>query len=77
AFFVNTDMNLPKVTGTTINMKISFTSPIDIGYFDNVPFNPFIISNLRRGFEVHLPGQLPTALADKTQFGQGIDATNT
>lgn len=77
AYFVNTDMALPKVTGTTINMKLSFNSPIAISNFNSVPFNPFIISNLRRGFEVHLPGQLPTALADKTQFGQGIDATNT
>ncbi|MEN9598476.1 MAG: hypothetical protein RL596_787 [Bacteroidota bacterium] len=76
AFFVNTDMALPRVNGTQVNMKITFTSPIAIANFTSVPFNPFIISDLRRGYEIHLPGQIPTSLADKTLLGQGIDATN-
>jgi LruC domain-containing protein len=75
AFFINTKLDMPKVTGDTIKMKISFTSPISLSDFGAAPFNPFLISDLRRGYEVHLPMQKPTSLADLTLFGKGVDAS--
>ena len=38
--------------------------------------NPFLISNQKRGAEVHLPGYKPTKLADLSLLGQGNDASN-
>lgn len=73
---INTDMSLAKVQGDTTKLKISFTSPLSMASFGIAPFNPFIICDKKRGFEVHLPGMLPTDLIDKTQFGKGVDNTN-
>lgn len=42
----------------------------EIGYEN---FNPFLIANQRRGYEVHLPGKQPTSLADKSLFGTSDD----
>jgi LruC domain-containing protein len=75
AFFVNTKMDMPKVTGDTVKVRVNFTSPISVASFGTAPFNPFLISDLRRGYEVHLPMQRPTSLADVTQFGKGVDGT--
>lgn len=75
AYFINTNMNHAKAVGETVNVAITFTSPISLANFGTAPFNPFLISNLRRGFEVHLPGQLPTSLVDATQFGKGVDGS--
>nr|MBI1232073.1 LruC domain-containing protein [Cytophagales bacterium] len=36
-------------------------------------FNPFLIANQRRGYEVHLPGKQSTALADHSLFGSSDD----
>jgi LruC domain-containing protein len=76
AYFVNTTMDLPKTTGETASLFISFVSPISTSTLGAAPFNPFLISNSRRGMEVHLPGTLPTDLADLTKLGINDDATN-
>ena len=72
--FVNTDMSLAKVTGDTSHIDILLTSPQ--ASFDPATINPFLISNKRRSYEVHLPGFAPTSLADKTLLGTGDDASN-
>ncbi len=72
--FVNTDNNLPKVSGDTISIKVVLGTPqsnIDYG-----SFNPFLISNQRRGSEVHLPNFKPTSLADAALIGTNADASN-
>jgi len=76
AAIVNTDMSKSKVTGDTAKIYLSFTTPISAATFGSAPFNPFLISNARRGYEVHLPGQLPTSLANTTLFSTYQDATN-
>jgi len=76
AYFVNTTLDQPKVTGSTASLFISFTTPIPSSKLGSSPFNPFLISNARRGMEVHLPGTMPTDLADLTQLGKNDDATN-
>ncbi len=74
ANFVNTDNNLAKVAGDTTRLLITLVSPISS--VDPASFNPFLISNKRRGYEVHLPGFAPTNLADKTLLGTNNDASN-
>ncbi|MBN9297675.1 MAG: LruC domain-containing protein [Filimonas sp.] len=75
AYFINTKNELPKVTGDTAKMYVQFTSPISTSTLGTAPFNPFLISNLRRGYEVHLPGNLPTDKATTTLFGTDDDAS--
>lgn len=70
------DNNKLLINGTstgldTLNMTISF-APTIIGNISSVfPFNPFLISNGRRGYEVHLSGSSPTLLATSSLFGTG------
>jgi len=72
--FVNTDMTLPKVLGDTSHIDILLSSPQVA--FDPATIDPFLISNQRRGYEIHLPGFAPTSLADKSLFGAGDDASS-
>ena len=74
ASFVNTDMSLNKVSGDTSHLLITTVSPV--AGVDPATFNPFLISNKRRGYEVHLPGFAPTSLADKALLGTNSDASN-
>ncbi|MFD2873378.1 LruC domain-containing protein [Mucilaginibacter ximonensis] len=76
SFFVNTMNSKDKVTGTTASVTVNFTSPVDASSLQASAFNPFLISNLRRGYEVHLPGYLPTDKADTKYFGTDDDKTS-
>ena len=71
--YINTDPSLPKVKGDTSHIDILLASPQSS--VDPAAFNPFLISNNRRGYEIHLPGFAPTSLADKTLLGTGDDAS--
>jgi LruC domain-containing protein len=73
---INTDMSKPKITGDTAHIYVQFTSPISTANFGNAPFNPFAIKNHSRSYEMHLPGNLPTDLADKSLLGTKQDGTN-
>jgi LruC domain-containing protein len=70
---VNTTIGQPYVAPQTINIEVSFVEPasqVDIG---PIPFNPFIISNMERGREIHLPDMRPTDLIDDALLGSGSD----
>jgi LruC domain-containing protein len=69
-------MSKPKITGDTAHIYVQFTSPISTANFGNAPFNPFAIKNHSRSYEMHLPGNLPTDLADKSLLGTKQDGTN-
>jgi LruC domain-containing protein len=73
---LNTDMSKAKITGDTAHIYLQFNSPISKASFGNAPFNPFAIKNHSRSYEVHLPGNLPTDLADKSLLGTKQDGTN-
>jgi len=75
AFFVNTLSTKPKVTGTTASVLITLTSPIAQSTLTPSAFNPFLISNQRRGYEVHLAGYVPTDKATTKLFGTGDDSS--
>lgn len=48
---------------------------ISLGADFTAPFNPFIIANQKRGYEIHLPGKIPTKLADSSIFQTEDDNT--
>jgi LruC domain-containing protein len=76
ASILNTDMAKAKINGDTSHIYLQFNTPISQLSLGSAPFNPFVISNKRRTYEVHLPGQLPTDLADKSLLGTLQDASN-
>jgi LruC domain-containing protein len=73
AYFINTDPSMAKVTGDTAKVHIVFTSAISTSTLGTAPFNPFIISNERRGYEIHLPNYVPTDLVNTALFGTADD----
>ncbi len=75
SFIVNTDKTKDKISGDTSRISIVFTAPISTATLGTIPFNPFLISNMRRTYEVHLPGTTPTNKADANLLGTGEDAS--
>jgi LruC domain-containing protein len=75
AFFINTLTTKDKVTSSTAAIDINFSSPIAASTLTVSSFNPFLISNLRRGYEAHLPGYAPTDKANTALFGTGDDSS--
>jgi LruC domain-containing protein len=76
AYFVNTLLEKDKVRAKTITVILNFTAPLDRGELNVSDFNPFLIANLKRDFEVHLPGYKPTDKADKKLLGSGDDISD-
>ena len=73
---INTTPGKPKLESPIVTISISLTAPISDEYTGMVPFNPFMISNLERGREVHLMNQPPTDLAAASWFNTGADNSN-
>ena len=63
-------------TGPEIVMFRSREDPVRLKDLTMENFNPFLIVNQKRSVEVHLPGKLPTAHADKSLFGTKDDNSN-
>ncbi len=73
---INTTQGAPHVSPATIVLHIVYTpGTYDAELLDIEHFNPFIIVNMNRGREVHLPDYVPTSLADKTLFGTSHDTS--
>jgi len=57
----------------TVHINLHFSVPqsqMDVG---TPPYNPFLIKDMNRGIEVHMPDRIPTSLADPAYFGSGDD----
>lgn len=76
ASFINTDPSETYVEPIEFEVVVQFTNPIAPESIGEAPFNPFIFSSYDRGIELHLAGNMPTTLADKTVFGTASDATD-
>ncbi|TKK65227.1 LruC domain-containing protein [Ilyomonas limi] len=63
--------------GDTAHVYIGFTTPLTSTELAAGTYNPFLISNQRRGYEVHLAGLKPTDKADKTLLGTMQDNSST
>jgi len=72
--FANTQAGCSAVAVVPFHLEVSFKSPLSADLFAS-PYNPFIYATARRGQEVHLPGKAPTAKADSSLFGTGVDKT--
>ncbi len=75
SFFVNTLASKSKVTGTVSSVLVTLASPIAQSNITIASLNPFLISNERRSYEIHLPGYAPTNLANTSLFSTGDDAS--
>ncbi len=75
-YYVNTEPGSPVIASDTVRLAVRFVAGIPQNTLGVAPFNPFIISNKRRGFEIHLPDKPPTALADASLFNTGQDRSN-
>ena len=74
--FINTEKDKPQMLGDTVHVSLKFSSPQLMTAIGTAPFNPFLISNQRRGYEIHLPGFAPTQKADVNLFGTKADKSN-
>lgn len=73
---INTTLGAPYVSPVTIVLHIVYTpGTYDLDLLDIEHFNPFIMVNMIRGREVHLPDYAPTSLADQTLFGTSHDTS--
>ena len=71
----NTRADQDFIVPDTITVDITMVAPVPVDEFGIAPFNPFIIINMNRGKEVHLPDYAPTDLVDESFFGQSFDDT--
>lgn len=70
---VNTIPTLPWVQPVTIDLLITLAQPVALSQMGLPPYNPFIFTNQRRGYEIHLPDRAPTSLANINLFGTSHD----
>jgi len=75
SYFVNVYPNKQTVTPKTATVTVTFAAPVAASSLQVSTFNPFLISNLRRGYEIHLPGFAPTDKADPKLFGTADDSS--
>ena len=76
AYFVNVLNSKDKVTnGATASVLVTLASPVAQSTLTMTTINPFLISNSRRGYEVHLSGYLPTDKADTKLFATDDDTS--
>ena len=71
--FTNVIDGAAYMNGDTAHVYVGFTSPLTSTDLAAGMYNPFLISNQRRGYEVHLAGYKPTDKADKSLLGTGQD----
>lgn len=69
--YINTNANAAKINSDTVRVKLTFNSPQSDSFTSGVPFNPFMISNMERGREVHLVGANPTSLGNVNLAADG------
>jgi LruC domain-containing protein len=71
--FFNTIKTNGTGTSDTVTLTIVFTSPVDESKLTLEKINPFMFTNRRRGYEVHLSDFAPTSLANTSLFGTFAD----
>ncbi len=74
--FINTKKDVPYVKPDTSQLHVLYAHPVSVSTTGTAPYNPFIIVNGERGKEVHLAGQKPTDLVNRSYFGTYADATD-
>ncbi|MCF8428888.1 MAG: LruC domain-containing protein [Bacteroidia bacterium] len=75
----NTTSSYAKSDTVNYNMNFSISNGPTLANFGLNEYNPFIwngTNGFSRGYEIHLPGKLPTDLVNSALFGTGHDNTN-
>ncbi|WP_129713806.1 LruC domain-containing protein [Pedobacter sp. SYP-B3415] len=72
---INTNPDGQKIAGTPVTLKFLFSAGLNDEFTASAPFNPFMISELDRGREVHLVNHKPTALAKGSFLGTEGDSS--
>jgi LruC domain-containing protein len=70
---INVYPNVAFVEPDTFTVFIHFANPQLMSDLGPVPFNPFLIKDMHREIEIHLPNKLPTDLASLNILGTGDD----
>ncbi|MFZ4708031.1 MAG: LruC domain-containing protein [Bacteroidales bacterium] len=65
---VNTSPEAQYVTPDTMRLTIDLAEPQLLSVIGTPPYNPFMLVNLNRGHEIHLPDYPPTDKADQSLF---------
>lgn len=73
---VNTEQGAPYMTPDTLRVTIALTTPVNLSDLGPLPYNPFMIRNKERGYEIHLPDNPPTKLADLSIYGTDQDTSD-
>ena len=71
--FTNVVQGATYFVSDTAHVYVGFTTPLSVTDLPVGAYNPFLISNQRRGYEVHLVGYKPTEKANKALFGTAQD----
>ena len=69
------DQTVPNLN-STLNIEISFNTPVDPVTLGSAPYNPYLIIDEQINKEVHLPDMGPTALAEPGYFDTGDDTSD-
>jgi len=69
----NTLPNYPAGHSDSVFIHIHFAIPQDQQVVGPPPYNPFLIKNLDRNLEIHMPDYIPTSLANPAYFGTADD----
>jgi len=65
----NTLRNYPSGYADTVYINLHFATPQSQSIIGSPPYNPFLIKNMDRNIEIHLPDYPPTSLANTAFFG--------
>jgi len=74
--FYNTMRDTPKGYGDTVYINLHFSNPIAPALAGTPPYNVFLIKNLTREIEVHMPNYIPTSLVNPIYFNTEDDTSD-
>jgi len=69
----NTLPDYPAGYSDSVFININFVIPHDQNLVGSPPYNPFLIKNMDRNIEIHMPDYIPTSLANPAYFGTAED----
>lgn len=72
----NTQPDRPQGTSVVQTVIVTFATPVDDALLEVGKLNPFIFTNKRRGYEIHMTNQEPTDLVNTSLFGTQNDRSN-
>lgn len=76
ASYINTSLSQSKINSNTVTVYLELNSTLADDFTAEAPFNPFMISNLTRGREIHLVNHKPTDLVNMSLLNTSADNSN-